>query len=107
MSAHPGASFTWNLRNTVASAMHIGGKKLCVILHRLLQGIFALTNVANGACTASYTMLMVTWCLSECCVPVKDSTSKPLVVTVPFHLSNYLIQGHQVTVNMTWAPFRG
>ena len=33
MTAHPEASFTWTLRSTASSAMHIWGKKICAILH--------------------------------------------------------------------------
>ena len=69
MSTHPWPSCGWRLRSTASSAIHIWGKKLCVILHqRLLQGIFVQTDVANAVYTMSYTMLMVTWYHSECCV---------------------------------------
>ena len=34
MSAHSGASVTRSLRSRASSAMHIWGKKLCVIFHR-------------------------------------------------------------------------
>ena len=56
-------------------------KKLCIILHqRLLQSIFAYTDVANVVCTMSYTMLTVTRCCSESVVCGQDLTLKPLVV---------------------------
>ena len=35
---------------------------------KVTQGIFALIHVANAVHTLSYTMFMVTWCSSECCV---------------------------------------
>ena len=61
MSAHPGASFV--SASIASNAMHITGKKLCVILHRRL-----LNNIANAVRTRNYTVLTVTWCCSECCV---------------------------------------
>ena len=61
---------SWSLRSTASSTRHIWGKKLRVILHRrLLQDSIAQTDVADVACTASYTMLTVTWCCSEHCAP--------------------------------------
>ena len=85
MSAHPGVSFTWSLRSTALSAMHISGKELHVILH---QGIFTKTDVANEVSiskvvlrlTASYSMPTVTL-YSQSDVCHQDSTLKPLVIT--------------------------
>ena len=55
-------------------------------------------------CFASYTMLTKKCCHSECC---QDSASKVGGSVVCYCLSNYLLQGHCVAVNMTWAPFCG
>ena len=74
MSAHPGVTelqeCTCRVWETQPQVLYISEvKKLCVILHqRLLQGSFAWTDIANAVYTVSYTLLMVTWCRSECCV---------------------------------------
>ena len=56
---------------------------------------------------ASYTMLTATWCCSECCVPSGLNFEAAGVSVVHYCLSNYLLRGHRVTVNMTWTLFCG
>ena len=46
-------------------------------------------------------MLTVTWCRSECCVPSGREAAGGSIVR--YCLSNYLLRGHRVAVNMTWA----
>ena len=99
-------AYPWNLRSTVPSLVQIWGKKLCVILHwRSLQRIFAMTNIANAVCTVSYTMLMVTWCRSECCVP--SGLYFEAVGGSVVHYFQYFLWGHKVAVNTTWVLFCG
>ena len=112
MSAHPGASFAWCLRRTSLSTMRISGKKLRVILH---QGIFAWTDVANEVSipkvvlrlTASYSMRTITSYSSECCVPSRLDFEAAGDYIVCYFVSNYLLWGLQVAVNMTWTLFYG
>ena len=52
-------------------------------------------DMANAACTASYTMLMVTWCHSGCCVPSGLDFEAAGGSIVCYCLSNYLLQGHE------------
>ena len=62
---------------------------------------------ANAVSTTSYTMFTVTLCCSECCVPSGlDFEAAGDSVLLDF-VSNYLLRGLRVTVNMTWALFCG
>ena len=54
---------------------------------------------------ASYSMLTVTWWRSDCCVPSGLNFEAAGGFIVHYCLSNYLLRGHQVTVNMTWPFF--
>ena len=92
--------------------MRISGKTLRVILY---QGIFAWTDVANevnipkvvSRLTASYSMLTITLYSSECCVPSGLDFEAAGDYVVNYFVSNYLLRGLQVTVNVTWALVRG
>ena len=59
----------------------------------------------SGSRILSYTMFTVTWCCSECCVP-SGLNFKAAGDSIVRDLSNYLLRGHRVTVNMTWVLFR-
>ena len=75
----------------------------------VLQGSFVLMDVAYVACTVSYTRLSVTWvtwCRSECCLPSGLDFGAAGGSVVCYCLSNYLLWGHRVAVNMTRALFR-
>ena len=63
--------------------------------------------VANVARFASYTLFMVTWCHSECYVPSGLDFKAAGGFVVQYLLSNYLLCGDSVTVNVTWAIFHG
>ena len=56
---------------------------------------------------ASYSMLTVTSYSSECCMPSGLDFEAADDYVVHYFVSNYLLRGLQVTVNMTWALFRG
>ena len=58
----------------------------------------------SGSRILSYTMFTVTRCCSECCVP-SGLNFKAAGDSIVRDLSNYLLWGHRVTVNMTWALF--
>ena len=62
-------------------------------------------DVANMVCTANYTTLTATWCRSECCAPSGLNFEARGGSVVHYYLSNHLLWGHQVAVNMTWALF--
>ena len=79
----------------------------CNTSPKLIQGIFALKDVANALSTASYTMLTVTSYRSECCVPSGLDFEAAGDSAVRYFVSNYWLQGLRVAVNMTWALFRG
>ena len=72
-------------------------------------------NVANevsipkvvSRLTASYSMLTVTLYSSECCVPSGLDFEAAGDSVVRYFVFNYLLQGLQVVVNMTWALFCG
>ena len=48
-------------------------------------------------------MLTVTWYRSGCCMPSELGFEAAGGFIVHYCLSNYLLQGHQVAVNMTWV----
>ena len=118
MSAHTGADVEWashgkwsvlvefeKHRHAQAPCISVVNK-LCVILQQtFLQSRFMKTDIANAACTASYIMLMVTWCHSGCCVPSGLDFEPAGGSIVHYCLSNYLLQGHRVTVNLRWVLF--
>ena len=52
-------------------------------------------------------MLTVTWCRSECYVQSGLDFKAAGGSVVRYCLSNYLLQGHRVAVNVTWALFDG
>jgi len=53
--------------------------------------------------TMSYTMLTVTWCHSECCVPSGLNFEAAGGSVVRYSL----LRGHRVTMNMTRVLFHG
>ena len=61
------------------------------------------TDLANAALTDG----QVTWCHSECCVPSGLDFEATSCSILCYCLSSYLLQGHQVTVNMILALFCG
>ena len=61
----------------------------------------------GGEGGGSYTMLTVTSCRSECCVLSGLDFEATGDSVVHYFVCNYLLQGLQVAVNMTWALFRG
>ena len=78
MRAHTGASFTWSLRSTASSAVHIWGKKLRVILHRrLLQGRTKIMRYMYALWATPCSLWHGT---VQSVVCHQDSTSKLLVV---------------------------
>ena len=48
-------------------------------------------------------MLTVTWYRSGCCMPSELGFKAAGGSIVHYCLSNYLLQGHRVAVNMTWV----
>ena len=52
-------------------------------------------------------MLTVTWCCSEYCVPTRLNFEVVGASVVHYYSSNYVLRGHWVVVNMTWALFCG
>ena len=52
-------------------------------------------------------MLTVTSYSSECCMPSGLDFEAAGDYVVCYFVSNYLLQGLKVAVNMTWALFRG
>ena len=68
--------------------------------------MLCILQMANAVCTARYTMFTATWCYSECCVPSGFNFEPTGDSVVRCCSSNYLDQGHRVTVNMTWALCR-
>ena len=52
-------------------------------------------------------MLTVTSCHLECCVPSGFDFEAAGDSVVHYFVCNYLLQGLQDAVNMTWAPFHG
>ena len=52
-------------------------------------------------------MLTVTSYGSECCVPSGLDFEAAGVYVVRYFVSNYLLQGLEIAVNMMWALFRG
>ena len=63
-------------------------------------------DVANAVRTVSYTMLTVTWCRSECCVPSGLDFEAAGDSVVHYFVSNYLLRGLRTALDMTWALFR-
>ena len=57
--------------------------------------------------TASYSLFTATSYSSECCVPPGLDFEAADDYVVRYFVSNYLLRGLQVAVNMTWALFRG
>ena len=83
--------------------MRISGKKLYVILH--VANEVSIPKVVSRL-TVSYSMLTVTSYSSECCVPSGINFKAPGDSIVRYFVSNYLLRGLRVVVNMTWALFR-
>ena len=52
-------------------------------------------------------MLTVTLCCSECCVRSGPDFEPAGDSIVRYFVSNYLLRGLRVAVNMMWALFRG
>ena len=85
---------------------------MCNTSPKLIQGMFTYTDVANevrfpkvvSRLTTSYSMLTVTSYSSECCVPSGLDFEAAGDSVVHYFVPNYLLQ---VSVNMTWALFRG
>ena len=77
------------------------------MLHRrLLQDIICVDGHSlYGAHHELHTMLMVSWCHSECYVPSGLNFEAAGGSGVHSCLSNYLLWGHWVAVNMTWVLF--
>ena len=76
--------------------------------------MFASTNMAEvsihklvSRLTASYSILTVTLFSSECCVPSGLHFETTSGSVVRYFVSNYLLRGLRVIVNMTWALFHG
>ena len=88
--AHP-----WTFESTAPSTMDSEERKLCIIFHwRLLQ--VGLLSIDRMLLMWSWsTMLMVTWCHSECCV----LSGLDFQAVYP----NICFEG----INMTWEFFRG
>ena len=104
MSDHPGASFTWSLRSTASSAMHIWDTKLWVILHRRLQ----LCIDGHSECGAHRELQCSWWHDAIQSVVCHQKNFEATGSSAACHcLSNYLLQGYCVTVNITWVLFRG
>ena len=65
-------------------------------------------DVANAASTASYTMLTVTLCRSECCVPSGlDFEAAGESVVRLFCVQLFFSRALSHCKNMTWELFRG
>ena len=55
----------------------------------------------------SYTILTVTLCRSECCVPKGLNFEAAGDSIVRYFVSNYLLRGLRVAVNTMWVLFHG
>ena len=88
--AHP-----WTFESTAPNTMDFEERKVCIIFHwRLLQ--VRLLGIDGMLLMWSWsTMLMVTWCHSECCV----LSGLDFQAVYP----NICFEG----INMTWEFFRG
>ena len=78
----------WSFRSTASSAVR--KKTSCNTSPKLIQGIFAQTDVDDEVSTASYTMLTVT---SECCVPPGLDFEDVGSSVVRYFVSNSLLWG--------------
>ena len=65
-----------------------------VILELALALVQSLELVVHTVC---YTMDAVTWCRLECCVVLGLDFEAASDSVVHYHLSNFLLGGHQIT----------
>ena len=89
----------WNklrveLRSTASSIINTS-PKVNTTRHLCVDGL------SNAVHTTSYTMLMVTWYRSECCVSSGLNFKVAGCSVVHHYLSKHLLQEHRVAVNMT------
>ena len=63
-------------------------RSVCMCVLSFTKGYYkaALAYVSNAVCTASYTMLVVTWYHSECCVPSSRKLHHARGDMVPFRV---------------------
>ena len=92
MSAQPGANFAWSLRRTASS------ETLCNTSLKWAN-VVGRTPQATPCWQWHGAVQSVVCC--------QDSALKLVVILFVCYLSKYLLRGHRVTVNMTWALFHG
>ena len=108
MSTHPGVTFAW-LMVCTCGVIEAQFQALCPseVRNFSLYGPYKAALWASGVHSASYTMVTVTWCCSECCVLSGLDFKVAGDPGVCYCLSKYLLRGHQVNVNMIWALLHG